>query len=101
MQNSTFDWKIKGLFPVPLVKIKLENTQKFRDFLFAEMAQSQSSPSTTSQSKQLHHLGSGENILNKYAELRTLREDITKAAEITYKDLLNHKRSGEMALSGS
>lgn len=99
--NGDLQWKCKGLFAIPLIKILIDIEQSEIEFLKQRLREPSSKDKRSKENLSINHFGSGGNILAECDELLGLGNKIKRAADFAYRDLLNHKKSGPLQITSS
>lgn len=88
--NHNYD--VAGLFPVPVVKINLENskekTEYLKNFFFNQIQKEEFA--YNNQTNLLKNYYNSSNILEVKEELHDIKKELIEALNFTYKEILNH-----------
>lgn len=88
--NHTFD--VAGLFPIPVVKINLEDskekTEYLKDFFFNQIQKEEHT--YNNETNLLKNYYNYSNVLEVKKELQDIKQELNDALNYTYKEILSH-----------
>lgn len=93
-------WQAAALFATPVFKLAMNDADRAKSF-FDDQIRDQ--PLDTARDKQgaLTHFHSRSNVFEVYKELAWLGEQLEKAGNLVYRDLMNYKKSGPMRITNA
>ncbi len=89
-------WEVAPLFAVPVFKFSVPDTDRVTKFFNTHI--SKAVDEDRDQQGHLSHYYSRQNVLAKFDALKTVEQNLRKAANYTYKELMNYSESGDLEI---